>query len=216
MQIKTHKLSTTEGIEVTFRDIRPEEALLLKQWMDSSEIAQTIATGFAQSVESEEEWIDSLYKDKDKIHIGVEVEGKLIGSWGVHLKGHLGKTGSVIGPKEMRGKGIAKLSHAFRTWLLFTQLDLLITKLESEVVWDEKSGLLNHASRKSLESVGYMAIGIAKGSIFRNGALIDKVLLECYNPFFHKVTDLESKEYINAIASTQYSIKWVEKHIVRI
>jgi hypothetical protein len=71
-------------------------------------------------------------------------------------------------------KGIAGLTHMYRTWFAFAVLGL--THIVTEYVED------NIGSGQALRSVGYIDSGRQHRLHYINGRYRDQVLLTCYNP----------------------------------
>ncbi|MEP7103784.1 MAG: GNAT family protein [Candidatus Dojkabacteria bacterium] len=181
--------------------------------MRSSVTSQTIASIYVPSEKSEEKWIENAYESKTDFVMGVEVDSKLIGIWSAHFDGNNATTGSMITIADYRGKGIGSVAHMFRNWYLFTQLKEPRFKLKSTVHWDEKSGLINPASRRTLEKSGYVQTGILRGEHFKSGRLTDVIQLECYNPWLFNPYDYEG-EVQEAILRTVSALKFVEENKV--
>ncbi|MDQ6984692.1 MAG: hypothetical protein Q9M91_07045 [Candidatus Dojkabacteria bacterium] len=217
MQTKTYQLTNEAGLEVTFRDIRIEEAPILASWMRSTEGTQFLGQGaFCQSQESEVEWIQKKYKSTDSIMIGVESEGNLVGTWGAHEE-HYARwgTGSMLGNKEVRGKGIGSLAHMFRTWYLFTQVPMPIFCLESTVLWDNNLKIQNWGSYKALYKSRYRNVGYSQQKYHFDGKWIDCMHLECHNPKFVDVNRLP-EELKEGVEITIQILNWVSERIERV
>lgn len=208
MQIQKYTITTEAGLEVTFRAVELSEAPILKEWMSSSLLTETIARDFAISLKEEEDWIQKAYTEDRILMIGIEVEKRLIGSSTINLKSL--ETGSNIGIPEYRGKGIGTANHVFRTWYAFEQMDLRM--LRSKVMMDEfDEKYKNYASFKALQKVGYIQTGVQRDAHFIDGRRITLAQLECYNPRYWAQYQIDDVQKSIGIAK-----KTIEKGYERI
>ncbi|HEY8736863.1 MAG TPA: GNAT family protein [Candidatus Dormibacteraeota bacterium] len=161
------------GALVTLRPPRLDEAELMVSWFDDMEITRFLLLQFPPSLAGEKEWIETMSKANDHVIWGIEREGRLIGTTGLHQinwPNQRAGTGTVIGDKTAWHQGIASEVMALRTRYAFTQLPL--RKLHSSFI----DG--NQASWRAQEKAGYRQVGRYREHEFRDGSWRDEILTE--------------------------------------
>lgn len=146
-------------------------------WFNNSEVTNNLTAYLPMYEKDEREWIEALHKKKDgcivlaiatkeRQHIGN------IGLHGINWKDRVATTGTVIGEKEFRRKGVGTeakmllLNYAFNT--------LNLRKICSRAL------VFNVASRRYSEKCGYRQEGVLKAHSFKNGEYVDEVLLAVF------------------------------------
>jgi RimJ/RimL family protein N-acetyltransferase len=148
------------------------------RWMNDPEVTQFLRPSQPVTRGEEEEWFQSLVKDKERhIVFGVETleESRFIGVIGTHNidpRDRTATSGASIGEKEFWGKGygtdakMLQLAHAFEV--------LNLRKVCSSVI------AFNERSERYLLRSGYEREGIRARQRFRNGKYWDEILLAVF------------------------------------
>lgn len=163
------------GSVVTMRPVATADAENFVRWLADTEVTRYMLRLFPPSMEAEREWIERVGKSDDDIMWGIEYDGRLVGTSGLHGVDWLNQhamTGTMIGDRSVWGKGIARESMQLRTRFCFTKLPL--RKLISSYL----DG--NVASARAQAAAGYREIGRRRGSYYRNGQWLDEVLTEVH------------------------------------
>ena len=161
------------GKLITLRPPRAEEAPVMISWFEDPEITRFLLLQFPPSLAAEQGWIETMAKAPDHVIWGIERDGRLIGTTGLHhidWPNQRAGTGTVIGDKSAWRMGIASEVMALRTRYAFTQLPL--RKLHSSFI----DG--NEASWRAQEKAGYRQAGRYHEHEFRDGRWRDEVLTE--------------------------------------
>lgn len=146
-------------------------------WYNDSEVTRYISIYLPMTEKEEIEWVQGLSgrKSTDVVLAIVTKEGQHIGNVGIHginWRDRVATTGTVIGEKEFRGKGIGTevkmllLNYAFNT--------LNLHKICSRAL------AFNVASRRFSQKCGYQQEGVLRKHIFKNGEYVDQVLLAVF------------------------------------
>lgn len=142
-------------------------------WFEDTEITRFLLVQFPPGLSGEKEWIENMSKAPDHVVWGIERDGRLIGTTGLHRidwANQRAGTGTVIGDKSAWRKGIASEVMALRTRYAFTQLPL--RKLHSNVIEG------NEASLRAQRKTGYREVGRYREHEFREGRWRDEILTE--------------------------------------
>jgi diamine N-acetyltransferase len=161
------------GKVVIMRPFAMADAETFVRWLADLEVTRTLLRIFPPSIEGEHEWIERVGKSEQDLMWGLEYEGRLVGTTGLHNIDWLNQhatTGTMIGDRSAWGKGIGGETMRLRTQYCFTQLPL--RKLMSSYL----DG--NEASARAQSAAGYREIGRRRESYFRDGRWIDEVLTE--------------------------------------
>jgi len=161
------------GTLVTLRPLRADEAELMISWFEDTEIIRFLKMRFPPSLTAEKEWLETMGKASDHGVWGIEREGRLIGTTGLHHVDWVNQravTGTVIGDKSAWNQGIASEVMTLRTRYAFTQLPL--RKLQSSFI----DG--NQYSWGAQLKAGYRQVGRHREHHFRDGTWRDEVLTE--------------------------------------
>ena len=162
-----------EGKRLRLRPPRAEDAAEMITWFEDLEVTQFLFIRTPPSLEQENEFLDTRAKDPDSIFWVIEVDGKAIGSTGIHMidwKNGFGTTGTVIGDKKHWGKGVGGELMRLRADFAFWQTSL--RKL--------KSGYIdgNDASARAQAACGYVQVGRWRKDRFVDGEWRDLILTE--------------------------------------
>lgn len=146
-------------------------------WYNNSEVTNNITIYLPTTEKDEKDWIASLQtkKNTDIVLAITTKEGQHIGNIGIHginWKDRVGTTGTVIGEKEFRGKGIGTEVKMYILNYAFNILNL--RKVCS------RAFAFNAASRRFSEKCGYKYEGLLKEHAFKNGEYVDEVLLAVF------------------------------------
>lgn len=162
-----------QGQLVLMRPPRPEDAEAMTTWFDDLEVTRFIKLRHPPSIEAEKEFLERMARDENAVFWALEHEGRLVGGTSIvridWKDGH-GTTGTVIGDKQVWGKGLARELMQLRAEYAFMQLPL--RKL--------KSGYLegNQASARAQAAAGYREVGRWKKDKFIDGEWHDHVMTE--------------------------------------
>jgi RimJ/RimL family protein N-acetyltransferase len=162
-----------EGNLVRLRAPRTDDAEVMITWFDDLEVTRFVKLRHPPSVEGEKEWLDSVAKDPNTILWVVEVEGRPVGTTGIHMidwKLGFGTTGTIIGDKAMWGRGLGRELMRVRAEYAFTQLPL--RKLKSGYIEG------NEASARAQVAAGYREVGRWHKDRFVDGEWRDHILTE--------------------------------------
>jgi diamine N-acetyltransferase len=173
-----------QGQKVILRPIERDDIKQLVVWINDPEVNQYVTISFPMTEMAEEKWYESLDNKKD-IVLGIEVDGELIGTMGIHGINWIHRTattGAIIGNKNYWGKGYGTdakmilLNYAFNT--------LNLRKILSSVYEFNKRSL-NYSLH-----CGYKIEGKRKKNLFRNGKYWDEILLGVFKsdwlPYWRK------------------------------
>ena len=161
------------GKIVTMRPFSMADAETFVRWLADVEVTRTLLRIFPPSMEVEHEWIERVGKSETDLMWGLEYEGRLVGTSGLHNIDWINQhatTGTMIGDRSAWRKGIGRETMQLRTRYCFTQLPL--RKLMSAYL----DG--NEASARAQAAAGYREVGRRHGSFFRDGRWVDEVLTE--------------------------------------
>ncbi len=161
------------GSIVTMRPFSHADAELFVGWLADPEVTRTILRVFPPSLEAEHEWIERVARADTELMWGLEYEGRLVGTSGLHnidWANQHAQTGTVVGDRSLWGKGIGGEAMRLRTRYCFTQTTL--RKLTSAYL----DG--NTASARAQARAGYREIGRRREQYFRDGRWLDEVLTE--------------------------------------
>ena len=143
-------------------------------WLNDPEVTRWLKVVLPISRLGEEKWFERLARSRHDIVWAVHDEhDRHIGGTGIHRidwRNRNGLTGTVIGPKEVWGKGYGTDIMRARTCWAFEELGM--HRLESSCLEG------NEASRRCLERIGYRQIGVARQRFWRGGRWRDLLLYE--------------------------------------
>lgn len=146
-------------------------------WYNDSEVTNNITIYLPTTEKDEKDWIASLQakKNTDIVLAIVTKEGRHIGNVGIHginWKDRVATTGTVIGEKEFRGKGIG-------TEVKMILLNYIFNTLNLQKVCS-RAFAFNVASQRFSEKCGYEQEGLLRRHAFKNGKYVDEVLLAVF------------------------------------
>lgn len=147
------------------------------RWLNDPELtARTLVGDFPVGKLAEEAWFDRITNagtmHADDVVQAIEtLDGVFIGICGIHQiewRHGVGKTGTLIGPAEYRGKGYGSEAAILRTRYAFEVLGLRM--LISEVFDD------NLAMMRVLEKAGYHRVAVIPRRHWKRGQFRDMVV----------------------------------------
>lgn len=167
------------SFKIVMRGPQDGDAEALASLMGSYTTQQFMLMRGTKTVKDEEEWLEKVRTNNDEVSwlISVVMADKetLIGT--THLRtvdDYRLASGILLADQDWWGKGIATLTHKFRTWYAFREMGAY--SIESNFIWD------NLASGKALEKVGYVRCGVLPRYRLIAGEWRDQVLMICHNP----------------------------------
>lgn len=162
-----------QGKRTILRPLSVKDAPTFQKWINDPEIRQFIRAYLPMTEIGETKWIESLEsKREENIVLGIEFEGRLVGSMGVHgisWRDRHCTTGAVIGDKTCWGKGIGTDAKMALLNYIFNTLNL--RKVLSVVYAFNKRSL--HYSLHC----GYKVEGVQRKQCFVNGRYVDAIQL---------------------------------------
>lgn len=144
-------------------------------WLNDPEVTQWTNIGDVPLTRlNEEEYFSKAEEGQDdEVHFAVEsLEGDHIGFTGLHKieqRNGVGLTGSIIGRRELWGKGYGTDAACVRTQYAFEVLGLRL--LLAEVMAE------NTGSLRMLAKVGYQEVGRVPERYWKRGMFRDQVLM---------------------------------------
>lgn len=171
-KMKENKVVFLRGQRVVLRPIEKEDLEKLVIWINDPEVTQFLSMNMPMTMLQEEQWYDNLSKRDRDIILGIEVDGKLIGTMGFHHIDWVHRTattGALIGDKAYWGKGYG--TDAKMILLNFGFNTLGLRKINSSVYEFNKRSL-----QYSLHC-GYKIEGRKKAQHFVKGRYRDEILL---------------------------------------
>ncbi len=143
------------------------------QWINDPEVNYFLGWCLPQSEAQEEEWFNKIGKDDKNIVFAIEtLEGRYIGNIGLHninWKDRTAMTGTVIGEKDLWGKGYGTDAKMLLLSFAFNTLNL--EKICSEAFE------FNERSRSYNLKCGYKEEGRKRSQMFKNGRRWDVIML---------------------------------------
>jgi RimJ/RimL family protein N-acetyltransferase len=163
-----------EGKLLRLRPPRPDDASAMITWFEDLEVTRFVVRRHPMSLEQEKDWLEGIARDPDTLIWVIEVDGRAVGTTGIReidWKNGFGSTGTIIGDKEMWGKGLGRELMQLRARYAFMQLPL--RKLKSGYIEG------NEASARAQAAAGYREIGRWRRDQFVDGEWRDMVITEC-------------------------------------
>lgn len=163
---------------VTLRPLFDSEIEGMLPLFNSAVVHEWTTGRYSQTVKTEREWFDKVSSDKNGCQWAIVPDGSdvPVGITGIHeMSRHdlSGISGIIIWDRAWWGKGVAKRAHLART--LWAADREHVVSISSHVVCP------NQASKRALESVGYVVWGVEPARFYKNGRYWD-----CYNlKWFH-------------------------------
>ncbi|MBP9819031.1 MAG: GNAT family N-acetyltransferase [Candidatus Pacebacteria bacterium] len=171
------------GYKTTLRPPAESDIPLLMRWINDPDVRRNLGTQMPKTEADEREFV--LNRSKSNVILIIEVDGKPIGTMGLHnirYPDATATTGAMIGEKSYWGKGygtdakMALLDYAFST--------LGLRRVKSEAM------VFNKRSLAYSMHCGYVVEGVKKKEVFRGGKYHDLVLLavtpKTWRPYFKK------------------------------
>ncbi len=162
------------GKLLRLRPPRPDDAPAMITWLEDLEVLRFLAIQNPPSLEMEKEWIEKIARDPNAVIWVIEVDDRAVGTTGIReidWKNGFGTTGTVIGDKQLWGRGLGRELMQLRADYAFTQLPL--RKL--------KSGYFegNEASARAQAAAGYREVGRWRRDRWIEGEWRDHIITEC-------------------------------------
>jgi RimJ/RimL family protein N-acetyltransferase len=171
------------GYKTTLRTPSESDIPLLMKWINDPEVRKNLGTQMPKTEADEREFV--LNRSKSNVVLIIEVNGKPIGTMGLHgirYPDATATTGAMIGEKAYWGRGygtdakMALLDYAFNT--------LGLRRVKSEAM------VFNKRSIAYSLHCGYEIEGIKKKEVYRDGKYHDLVFLavtrKTWKPYFTK------------------------------
>ena len=189
--------------------------------MQSYEVLKFLGRNSAPVLEDEYDWFEKTRVSNDDVIWGIYViDGEiktLIGTTGLHdINGQIfspcrsATSGFMIFRHEFWGRGIAGGCHRARTLYAFDTLGLVC--IRSRVLFE------NTASRRAVESVGYVVNHTDRmGGLYKGEPRQDYALL-CVNPDkyvwqYWWRTNTPEQKWLDGRKKATTALKWARKHV---
>ncbi len=181
MKIPKGLLYFRRGKKTFLRPVLREDAKLFIRWINDPEVSRFLLAHHPMMEKHEEDWIDSMTKDKESSthFVILDERGKPIGTTGLRLgvrKDGVATTGTLIGEKSAWGKGYG--TDAKMVLLDYTFNTLNLRKVCSSVL------AFNERSLRCQLRCGYKEEGRLAAHIYREGAYHDEILLAVWRDDF--------------------------------
>lgn len=162
------------GKKVVLRPLNKQTDLeKVYKWINDPDVRYFVSAIFPQTIKQEEDWLDSMGKDKNNIVLAIEtLDGDFIGTIGLHgIEWHNGvaTTGALIGEKKFWNKGYGTDAKMILLNYAFNVLGL--RKICSRVFFFNKRSL-NYSLH-----CGYKIEGRRRKQVLRNGKYCDIIEL---------------------------------------
>lgn len=170
--MKENKIVFLQGQRVTLRPLEKEDVPRICVWANDPEVTKFLTMNMPLTKEQEENWVESLTKDKQNIVLAIEVDDVHIGNMGIHGINWVSKTattGAMIGEKNYWGKGYGTDAKMILLHYAFNTLGL--RKINSSVYE------FNNRSLKYSLHCGYKIEGRKKKQHFAMGRYWDEIVL---------------------------------------
>lgn len=159
---------------------------LFTRWINDPETRVHLMRAFPMTELEEEDWVKNISaSSKNPNDVVMMIETKrnrhtigMMGLHGIDWVNRHATTGTVIGEKNLRGKGyatdakIVMLKYAFET----LGMHKIISRID----------VRNLASLAYSKRCGYVTEGVLKEQLFRDGQWVDMVSLACFYPAWKK------------------------------
>lgn len=157
-----------------------QEVEVFAELLSSPQISRYLGRSVGYTLEYERDWYEKTRADDSLCWLLFDVtDGArvLIGNTGLRTCAAPLQTyvsGVQICRPEYWGRGIAGAAHRVRTWYAFSRTGAVC--LRSAVYAP------NGASRRAIESVGYVHVATERNQLWDDGSLVHKLNFECINP----------------------------------
>jgi RimJ/RimL family protein N-acetyltransferase len=167
--------------KIALRPFKLEDYKTTLQWRQEIELRKLAQFhSFPVTEEIEQQWIDSVLKDRsDKsIYYAIEnfEENRLIGYFllkDINWINRIAKMGIILGDIESRGKGIGKI--ALELALKYTFNNLNLRKITLDVISDNKAAIALY------EKVGFVEEGLLKKHFYFDSMYYDVKIMSLFN-----------------------------------
>ncbi len=170
-----------------------------------------LSTRNAQTLESEEAWYDQISTSTDEVIFGVHVDGRLVGSFGLHhIANGRGTAGAVMFSGKHQEAGIG--TAVTRAGLYYAVRVLDMIAIDSAVL------SVNERSRRMQESAGFVVTGRKLRCHNVDGKLCDELILVWVNPGRYTWQYMwrgaaVSDDFAEARKRAQNVLSWSEEHV---
>ncbi len=158
------------GERIYLRPLEKGDAPLLETYINDSEVWANLMVFTPKNLQTEESWIDGLYKDDRNIVLGIALRKseKLIGSTGLHgidWKSRNAEFGILIGDKEEWNQGYGTEATQLIAEYAFTELGLNRLRLR---VYE-----YNRRAIRCYQKAGFREEGILRQERYHGGRFWD-------------------------------------------
>lgn len=162
------------GEHLDLRPLEPEDAPLLKQYLNDPAIARTLSMWRPMTLAGETEFIQNAAASPTQVVLGImlRTDGRLIGVAGLHAIDWRDRNaifGIFIGDESRWGKGYGSEATRLMASLAFERMGL--NRLWLQVYADNAAGI------RAYEKCGYQREGVLRRHVFRAGRWQDSVIM---------------------------------------
>jgi RimJ/RimL family protein N-acetyltransferase len=169
-----------QDVTVVMRPAQDGDAVEMARLLGDFTVQQFVYIQGGMTPKDEEEFFEKVRTSRDQILwvVGVQHADETETVVGItsllKQRGNRYSSYIILANRALWGKGIAKLTHHFRTWYAFCELGAFAI---NSSYFDS-----NGHSGKALNGVGYVELGRNWRSHLTEGRWCDEVLVCCYNP----------------------------------
>lgn len=166
---------TNAGAEVVLRWFHPDDIDLCGKWANDQELRKVLSIEYPVGYVEMQKWLEKVASPPDsnpaELHLGIQVEGILVGSCGLHdisgIHRHA-NIGIFIGEASYRGCGVALIAYQLLIRFAFTEMNL--ERLRAEVDAD------NQASHRLHLRAGFEQVGCVPDWHFKSGHYQNEII----------------------------------------
>ncbi len=182
-----------KGKRVSLRPVLKEDVPQFLRWMNDPDVLQYLGMSLPTMEVEEDQWFEGLAKKKQNnlIFAVVTVEGKLIGTMGLHniiWADRTATTGAVIGDKAYWNKGYGTEAKMLLLNFAFNTLNL--RKICSSVF------AFNKRSYAYQKKCGYVEEGRRLRQRYRKGRYQDELLMAVFKKYWLPLWRAYQKAYL--------------------
>lgn len=192
-----NKIVFREGKRIYLRPISKEDVETIVTWVNDPEVVQFVTLSYPMNLEDEIDWWEKQRKEKQEgksVHFAIVLKetDELIGSMGlcgINHKDGTATTGSMIGRKDLWGKGYGTEAKMLILEYAFSVLNL---RKICASVYD-----FNPRSKRCMEKCGYKQEGLRKEQMWRVGRYADEFLMAVFRDDFLPLWEKFQKEKLS-------------------
>lgn len=157
-------------MKLVFRDIKPDDLMMILNWRTMPEVSKYMYTDFEPSMEKQKKWYEQISGDKSRRDWIINVDDEDVGLLSIVKIDNVNKRcdwAYYLGSPNVRGKGIGKNVELNVLEYVFEKLEL--NKLCCEVLKENELVIKIH------EKYGSMVEGNRRQQICKNGEFLDIV-----------------------------------------